>query len=159
MPEVPGRDRPQRVAPVHHDGIGLVAVGTGKRGGAQHPHVWLCPHERTARHPDGADRRVRERFGGTGLIRSAGCRQPARLGQRDAGAGRRSEPGVGQRGARGDGVGTSRDDILAQYLVSDPGGDTVLRARASPTADYEITIEDDRVTRLTLSWLDQECST
>jgi hypothetical protein len=58
----------------------------------------------------------------------------------------------------GIGVGTSRDDILAQYLVSDPGGDTVLRARASPTADYEITIEEDRVSRLTLSTLDQECS-
>jgi hypothetical protein len=57
----------------------------------------------------------------------------------------------------GVGLGSSRSDVKELYYYGAWVGD-VLVVRASPTTDYELTIEGGRVTGLTVSVVDDECT-
>ena len=56
----------------------------------------------------------------------------------------------------GIGVGSTRDEVENMYPFADEA--SVLMVRASPTADYVITFEDDRVTQLSLVTVGDECA-
>lgn len=56
----------------------------------------------------------------------------------------------------GIGLGSSREEVLEPYWFAERNGD-VMPVRASPTADYEITVERGRVTQLTLTTVEDEC--
>lgn len=57
----------------------------------------------------------------------------------------------------GIGSGSSRDEVLERYWFAGVRGH-VVPVRASPTTDYEITFQRDRVTQLALSTVGNECS-
>lgn len=57
----------------------------------------------------------------------------------------------------GIGLGSSQEDVQDQYYYGEQVRD-VLLVRASPTADYEVTVERGEVTRLRLSIVGDECS-
>lgn len=54
------------------------------------------------------------------------------------------------------GVGSSREEVFERYWFARVEGD-VVPVRASPTTDYEITFQRDRVTQLALSTFEHEC--
>lgn len=56
----------------------------------------------------------------------------------------------------GIGVGSSREEVFERYWFARVEGD-VVPVRASPTTDYEITFQRDRVTQLALSTFEHEC--
>ena len=56
----------------------------------------------------------------------------------------------------GIGLGSSREEVLDLYWFAEKNGD-VMVVRASPTADYEITLERDQVTQLRLTTVGNEC--
>lgn len=57
----------------------------------------------------------------------------------------------------GIGLGSTRDDVRERYWFAEKNGD-VMVVRASPTADYEISLERGQVTQLTLTTVGDECS-
>ncbi|WP_159081567.1 hypothetical protein [Nocardioides sediminis] len=57
----------------------------------------------------------------------------------------------------GIGLGSSHQDVIRLYYHGARVGD-VLQVRASPTADYRLALEGGRVTGLTLSAVDDECT-
>ena len=56
----------------------------------------------------------------------------------------------------GIGLGSSREEVLDPYWFAEKNGD-VMVVRASPSADYEITLERDQVTQLRLTTVGNEC--
>jgi hypothetical protein len=57
----------------------------------------------------------------------------------------------------GIGLGSGRVEVFDLYWFTEKNGD-VMVVRASPTADYEITLERDQVTELRLTTVENECS-
>ena len=57
----------------------------------------------------------------------------------------------------GIGLGSGRVEVFDLYWFTEKNGD-VMVVRASPTADYEITLERDQVTELRLTTVGNECS-
>jgi hypothetical protein len=57
----------------------------------------------------------------------------------------------------GIGRGSGHRDVMELYYYGARVGD-VLQVRASPTTDYRITLEGGRVSGLTLSVVDDECT-
>jgi hypothetical protein len=55
-------------------------------------------------------------------------------------------------------VGSSEDQVLELMPFAGQPRDGVLEGRASPTADYEVTVEGGKVTQLALSSVDDGCS-
>jgi hypothetical protein len=58
----------------------------------------------------------------------------------------------------GIGVGSSRDDVLERYPFAEPATEGMMRVRASPVADYVLTVDRGQVTRLALWTVGEECA-
>ena len=108
----------------------------------------------------GISREALEATGVTGFSDSGEC-TTVELGSGEGliSASRRTgeHPGLQRRGnSRRHQLGSSRDEVLDLYWFAEKNGD-VMVVRASPSADYEITLEREQVTQMRLTTVGNEC--